>query len=344
LSPRLDAKKAFIISLACIILLAVGLGILFYASTLGVVTPRAGKNVVGVVRVEGPILSPLEAGRCINAISRAAANETVKAVVLAVDSPGGYADLIEQIYLDLLELKRRKPLVASVASALSGGYYIAVAADYIYVCPTSMVGNVGVIGVAPPSLVPSEWVLETGAYKATGFSKLLFPLNLSHALDSFVSAVAEGRGERLKLSAAQLKRGLIYLGSEAVAVGLADEVGSLQRAVRRAAQEAGLVEYEVVDLTQAGEGSAKSTGSYGRSTPEWRNLTMEALNELHPPPATYYLYLPPQSLAQRPPSAEALGAGSGCSSILWGWRAGPRPRGPLAWEQGFMVGAGRPHS
>jgi protease-4 len=309
LSPRLDAKKAFIISLACIILLAVGLGILFYASTLGVVTPRAGKNVVGVVRVEGPILSPLEAGRCINAISRAAANETVKAVVLAVDSPGGYADLIEQIYLDLLELKRRKPLVASVASALSGGYYIAVAADYIYVCPTSMVGNVGVIGVAPPSLVPSEWVLETGAYKATGFSKLLFPLNLSHALDSFVSAVAEGRGERLKLSAAQLKRGLIYLGSEAVAVGLADEVGSLQRAVRRAAQEAGLVEYEVVDLTQAGEGSAKSTGSYGRSTPEWRNLTMEALNELHPPPATYYLYLPPQSLAQRPPSAEAWAQG-----------------------------------
>jgi len=313
-----NVKRVVVASLLCAVLLAVGLGVLYYALTLGVTAPRAERNVVGVVRVEGPILSSMEAGRYVDAINRAAVDESVKAVVLVVDSPGGHAGLIERIYLDLLELKRVKPLLASVVSALSGGYYIAVAADYIYVCPTSEVGNVGVIGVAPPTLIPSEWILETGAYKATGFSKLLFPFNLSHALDSFVSAVVKGRGERLKLSATQLKRGLIYLGSEAVAVGLADEVGSLQRAVRRAAQEAGLVEYEVVDLTQAEEDSAKSTSSYSYAPPEWRDLTLEALNELHPPPAMYYLYLPPRSFAQRPPSAEAWMQGQAAAPSFGG--------------------------
>jgi len=187
-------RRTIVIVLACVILMVAGLGYSYYSWLLSVGVPKVEKGAIGIIKIEGPILSSQNASLYADAISHAMVNETLKAVVLVVDSPGGYADLIEQIYLDLLKLKERKPLVASVVSALSGGYYIAVAADYIYVCPTSMVGNIGAIGVAPPSLIPSEWTLETGAYKVTGFPKLLFPQVLRRALDNFVSAVEKGRG------------------------------------------------------------------------------------------------------------------------------------------------------
>jgi len=297
-------RRTVAIALACVLLLASGLGYLYYAGILRVEIPEVKKDVVGVIRVEGPILFSRNASQYADVINHAMINETVKAVVLVVDSPGGYADLIEQIYLDLVELKEEKPLVASVVSALSGGYYISVAADYIYVCPTSMVGNIGLIGVAPPTLIPSEWVLETGAYKVTGFSKLLYPYNLSRALDTFVSAVESGRGDRLKLSPTQLRRGMVYFGSEALEAGLADEIGSLQKAIGRVAEKAGLVEYEVVDLTQVSETASGPMSSSNHTSAGWGNLTIEALNRLHPPPAIYYLYLPPAAFTQGLSSAE----------------------------------------
>jgi hypothetical protein len=175
--------------------------------------------------------------------------------------------------------------------ALSGGYYIAVAADYIFAYPSSMIGNVGVIGTGPPTVIPSESALETGPYKITGFSNLLFPFNLSHVLDSFTSAVKSGRGSRLKLSSIELKRGMIYLGSEAVEAGLVDEVGSLQRAVTYAADEADLVDYELVDIGRPVERAIFRT--YGNKTEvAWMDITVATLNRINPPPAVYYLYLP----------------------------------------------------
>ena len=295
---RLWKRKPVIIAVVCIILLALGLGCLYYAWILRVEIPKAKRDIVGVVWMEGSILSSQITRLYTDIVNRAMLNESVKAVVLVVNSPGGYADLVEHVYLDLLELKKEKPLVASLVSALSGGYYISVAADYIYVCPTSSLGNIGVIGFAPPTLIPSEIDLETGPYKVTGFSKLLFPYNLSHALDNFVSAVENGRGDRLNLSSSELRRGMVYLGSEAVAAGLADEIGSIQKAIERAAQEAGLLEYEVVDLTLIGEIYSGFMESSNQTSVEWKNLTVEALKKLHPPPAVYYLYLPPKAFTQ----------------------------------------------
>ena len=277
------------------------------------------KNVIGIISIEGPIVYSYTAKTYTSIIHEALTNESIKAVVLEVNSPGGYADLVERIYLDLLELSEAKPLVASVTMALSGGYYIAVAADYIYAHPTSMVGNVGVIGIGPPTLIPSERVLETGPYKVTGFSKLLFPHNLSIALDNFASSVMQRREGRLKLSSAELKRGLIYLGSEAVKVGLVDEVGSLQKAIGKAAEEAGLVEYEVVYLKPK-----KPTyipwgyGWQGR----WENLTVEFLAKLYPPPSLYYIYIPPEMYMQESTkqytvsSTAAMFGGSGKGFVL----------------------------
>jgi len=291
---RLDFGKKLVVALAlaCVLLVS-GLGYMYLAGT-----GRAERNLVGVISVEGAIISSRAAGEVAAAINQAMFNASVKAVVIRIDSPGGYAHLVEQIYLDVLELKKHKPVVASVATALSGGYYIAVAADRIYAHPTSMVGNVGVIGTGPPTLIPSERVLETGPYKATGFSRLLFPFNLSHALDSFASAVENGRGSRLRLSSTELKRGMIYMGSEAVAAGLADELGSLQTAAARAAEEAGLVDYRVVDISPAGGARGLSTAASNETEVAWREITVETLNRLNPPPAVYYLYLPSAAYVQ----------------------------------------------
>jgi len=294
---RTFGKRDIVVTVLICVLAASWLGYTYYTYYTSIPTFR--RSIIGLIKVEGPILTSWNASRYVDIINQAMLSESVKAVVLVVDSPGGYADYVEQIYLDLLELKERKPLIASVVLALSGGYYIAVAADYIYVHNTSFVGNIGVIGVGPPTLIPSEQVIETGAYKVTGFSTLLFPYNLSHVLDSFVSAVEKGRGSRLKLIPTHLKRGLIYLGSEAVKIGLADEIGSLQRAVKKAAREARLVEYEVVELKPKEEGIRASwLGSANYTSVDWRNLTVKTLSQLYPPPAIYYLYLPPGTLTQ----------------------------------------------
>jgi len=304
---RFAFGKKLVVTLALVsILLVSGLGYLYYSGT-----KKAERNLVGVISVEGPIISSQTAVRVTEAINQAIFNTSVKAVVLRIDSPGGYAHLIEQIYLDALELKGEKPVVSSVASALSGGYYIAVAADFIFAHPTSMVGNVGVIGTGPATLIPSEMIMETGPYKATGFSKLLFPFNLSHALDSFVSAVEGGRENRLSLSSKELRRGMIYLGTEAMTAGLVDEVGSLQKAAEHAAEEAGLTEYEVVEIRPAAFVKGLSTYRSNETEVEWRDITAEILNTLNPPPAVYYLYLPStaymQSLATLDQTTEDLG-------------------------------------
>lgn len=286
--------RALAVVAALVVAASIFTAVYLYYGWIGV----AWKPLVAVLRLKGPLIYPEDADFYLGLLEEAVENKSVKALVLLVDSPGGYADLVESLYLELLTFKKDKPLVAVAQLALSGGYYISVASDYIYVYPTGFVGNVGVIGVGPPTLVPSEQILETGPYKATGFSKLLFPYNLTHALDNFVSAVEEGRRGRLRLSRAQVARGLIYMGSEAVQVGLADGVGSLRDGIKLAAEKAGLIEYEVVDLNtgrrivEALNYTASSSGWIDAR--RWGNLTLEELNEAHPPPALYYLYLPPE--------------------------------------------------
>ncbi|MEM3647992.1 MAG: S49 family peptidase, partial [Thermoproteota archaeon] len=241
-------------------------------------------------------------------------NESIRGVVLKVDSPGGYADLVEQVYLDLLELKTRKPLVASITMALSGGYYISVASDYIYAHPSAMVGNIGVIGVGPPILVPSETVLESGVHKATGYSRLLFSFNMSRVLENFVKAVELARGNRLKLPPNVLRRGSIYMGSEALEAGLVDELGSVESALKRAAQAAGVVKYSVVDLVESVKTSFKVDANVEEQA-SWVNLTVDTLNQFHPPPSIYFLYLPTNnSLYSQPTAAQGFGEWTGGES------------------------------
>ncbi len=300
------------LGLSLIILLLFSIAICFIASFV------KKPSVIGILEVEGALLTGDQAALYSQAIMEAMLNDSIRGVVLKVDSPGGYADLVEQVYLDLLELKTRKPLVASVTMALSGGYYISVASDYIYAHPSAMVGNIGVIGVGPPILVPSETVLESGVHKATGYSRLLFSFNMSRVLENFVKAVELGRGSRLRLPSNVLRRGSIYVGSEAVETGLVDELGSVESALNRVAQAAGVAKYSVVDLVESAKSRFKA--GTGLEQAPWVSLTVDKLKELHPPPSIYYLYLPTNiSLYSSPANAQNLSewaGGEGKSLVL----------------------------
>jgi len=303
----LEKRLLLVLAFASIVIIA-GFAYLFFENAQNQVVPPA-PGLIGVINVDGPIISVEGTEAVVDAIDEAISNSSIAGVIIKIDSPGGYAHLIEQIYLDVVALNEEKPVVASVVTALSGGYYIAVGADYIYTNPSSMVGNVGVIGVAPEGHTPSERSVESGPYKVTGFSRLLFPFNISEVLESFAGAVEEGRGDRLKVPGSTLRRGTIYMGTEAVDAGLADEVGALQAAAVHVAEEAGIEAFTLVDLIPPEDTGDGLTTLPAEAKISWRDLTIPMLNELNPPPAIYYLYLPEQAYRLQDDSEVATSTG-----------------------------------
>ncbi len=237
--------------------------------------PSSKKGTIGVIEVYGVLDDTYYAYLLSQAIQEAITDDDVKAVVLEIDSPGGSAYLIEQVYLDILELKSEKPVIAFTSMALSGGYYIAVAADHIFALPSSMVGNVGVIGTGPGWIVPSEATLETGPHKITGFSPELFPFNLTNVLANFAGAVEDGRSGKLSIPMDEVVKGSIWMGTEAINNGIVDEIGSIQTTINYAASLAGLDEWDVDSLLFRVANETIST--------ELRYPTIEELNERNPP-------------------------------------------------------------
>lgn len=241
-------------------------------------------GIIGIIEVQGVLEDSSYANILSAAIDEAINDDDIKAVVLEIDSPGGVAYLVEQVYLDVLELKKTKPVVASTSMALSGGYYIAVAADQIFTLPSAMMGNVGVIGVGPGIIIPSEDTFESGPQKITGFSPALFPFNITKAVDSFAQAVEDGRDTRLNIPMKELRKGSVFLGTEAVNRGLADEIGSKQSALEYAASLAELDSYTSESLV------ARVSDDFVEL--EVKFPTVAELNQQNPPPALYYLYMP----------------------------------------------------
>jgi ClpP class serine protease len=281
---RIKRSKATVALVIFSLLMIIGMIGIYYwePGETSVVAPKRG--TIGIIDVQGAIEDPEYTEVLLKSIKEAVEDSKIKAVVLQIDSPGGTVDHIEQIYYDLLVLKEEKPIVASTTMALSGGYYLAASADYIFTLPSSFVGNIGVMGVGPSFLLPSQFTFETGPHKITGFSPLLFPYNVTKALDSFLEAVRDGRGTRLKIDEIDLRSGSIWLGKEALGKGLVDEIGSQQNAVSYAADLAGLETYTSENLldriVQESEGISSMYP------------TINEIREIHPPPSLHYLYMP----------------------------------------------------
>lgn len=187
-----------------------------------------------------------------------AKDKDVKAVVLRVNSPGGSAYASEQIWHQVMELKKVKPVVVSMGSyAASGGYYISCPANWIVAEPNTLTGSIGVFGMFPDvsGLLREKLGLKfdevkTNKYALFGTRSRPFTADeLSH-LESYIDRgyklfrqrVADGR--RLKVDQVeQVAQGHVWLGQDALRVGLVDQLGGVEVALRKAAQLAKLTQW-----------------------------------------------------------------------------------------------------
>lgn len=255
--------------------------------------PRlAPKPKVGVIRLYYEIFD-VTAQEFKMQLAHARNDPSIKAVVIVINSPGGTANDSEEIYLDVLKTRQQMPIVASVDFlAASGAYYLAAAADEIYAKPGSAIGSIGVIAFLPDIVFIEEDWLTTGPYKAFGGTRDGFARRAETLKEVFINAVAAGRGDRLQAGFDLLARAEIYDGVRAQELGLIDGMISTQEAIARAAELAGLRDYEVVELyplTFADE-TAQAGVSYQPPPLDLERLWAMPVNL---PPGIYYRYLEP---------------------------------------------------
>ena len=214
-----------------------------------------------------------------NALSVAARLEdaredpSVDAVVLHVNSPGGSAPASETLYLAVKRTADRMPVVTSVdAMAASGAYYAAAPSDEIFVKPASLVGSVGVILQTPQGLAPLDELITTGPNKLAGADQREWYYKTEAIRRAFVGAVVESRGRDLALSPEELSYAKLYTGAEAVDNGLADRIGDLEAAVRRAAALAGLSRWTVLQSGYADTVTFVTRTNFVAATAEQKEL------------------------------------------------------------------------
>ncbi|NMB60808.1 MAG: S49 family peptidase [Chloroflexi bacterium] len=209
------------------------------------------KPVIGIISIRDEIDTKMSL-RVIKEIDYARTHPEIKAVVLILDSPGGTINDTESIYLELMKLRETKPVVTMVEGlSASGSFYLSMGSDYIVSNPSARVGNVGVIGTLPSLPLVLEETISSGPYKLFGNPREEYTRFIELIKENFYQVVALGRGERLKLSEAQVLRGELYPASEAVKHGLIDEVAARSHAIEKAAQLAHIAHYELVDITDA---------------------------------------------------------------------------------------------
>ncbi len=211
--------------------------------------PVIPKPEIATITISGVILEQAHANDIVKMLRYAASEDSIKAVVLQINSPGGAAFVFEQIYLDVLRLRQQMPVVASIgAVGASGGYYIAVASNFIYAEPSSIVGSVGAGVLLPTSEELDEDIIRTGPFKATGGSRRKAIGSLETLKQEFVTAVTTQRGDRLNISEEELSRADVYSGSQCLRYGLIDDIGTRTAAIEKAAKLAGIRNYDVVEL------------------------------------------------------------------------------------------------
>ena len=211
--------------------------------------PLISKPNIAIITVSGETLEQTYTNEILDRLKEARDDSSIKGVVLQIDSPGGLVVAIEQIYLDVLRLRQQKPVVASIgARGVSGGYYIAVAANFIYAEPTSQLGSIGAWSSLPRPEELDENILTTGPFKATGGSRRKVTDVLEMVRQEFVSAVVTQRGDRLKMSDEEVSRAEIYVGAESIRYGLIDGIGTRTTAIEKAASLAHIRNYAVKEL------------------------------------------------------------------------------------------------
>lgn len=227
-----------------------------------------GKDKVAVIYANGEINggegsdNQIGSERISRAIRKARLDDDIKAVVLRVNSPGGSALASDVIWREIVLTKKEKPVIASFGDvAASGGYYIGCAADSIFVQPNTITGSIGVFGIIPnfQNLMTNKLGItfdgvKTGKYAdimatnrpMTEGERFIIQNELNRIYSGFVSRVADGR-KKSKAYIDSIGGGHVWIGTDAVQIGLADRIGSFNDAIKAAAKKAKLKKYKVVE-------------------------------------------------------------------------------------------------
>lgn len=223
-------------------------------------------DVVGVIGGPAdPFSLSLSQDQLLSQIKQAAADPLINAVVLRVDSPGGGVVASSELHSELLALAEAKPLVVSMGStAASGGYYIATAGERIYANPDTLTGSLGVIlsltnyAEAFENLGLRSYVYKSGELKDIGSptrepsaeEAAVLQSVVDEAYQGFVDVIVAGRGlDRERVL--EIADGRIYTGSQALELGLVDELGNLDEAISGALELADLEEALIVRYTES---------------------------------------------------------------------------------------------
>ena len=187
-------------------------------------------------------------------------DDDVKAVVFRVNSGGGSATASEYIRHAVKYLKAKKPVVVSMGgAAASGGYWISSPANYIFAEPTTITGSIGIFGLIPnfSGLVQDKLGMTYDGYQTNKFTDydddLIFGKNneeimkqlqtsINRGYNNFLNIVSEGRGMK-PAEVDSIAQGRVWLASDAVKIKLVDKLGSLDDAVKKAAELAKVKDY-----------------------------------------------------------------------------------------------------
>ena len=228
-------------------------------------TVSKARRKIAIIYAEGEIIDGYDkqevAGdRFAGIISSVRADSTVKAVVLRVASPGGSVAASEKIRTEIDLLRKVKPVIASYGNyAASGGYWISNSCDKIFSDKSTLTGSIGVFSMIPDLSGTAEKVFHVGVTNV-GSSRHSDMYSLTRPLDAeetaymqrsvddiyeaFLENVSAGRGMD-KAEIDEIAQGRVWTGSDALKIGLVDEIGTLADAVRYAAIAAGDTEADL---------------------------------------------------------------------------------------------------
>lgn len=199
----------------------------------------------------------IQSEKYVKYIKKLQEDDKVKAVVFRINSPGGSANASDEILFELQKLKKKKPVVVSFGDyAASGGYYIAMAADKIYSEPNTLTGSIGVFGVLPyykdiankngiradVVATNANSMYYSGLNGVTPYGVNMMTRSVEGTYKRFVHFVTQNRKQTFE-QIDSVGGGRVWSGVRAKQIGLVDELGTLNDAVKFAAQKAGLKSY-----------------------------------------------------------------------------------------------------
>lgn len=240
---------SLVILMLLFLALIVGIGIGFMVS--GDADFGGGGERVAVLRIEGIII---DSQTYLESLSRIKKDDSVKALVVRVNSPGGAVAPAQEIYASIKELREKIPVVASIETVgASGGYYIACAAQKIFANPGSITGSIGVIMHFVNYKELLSWAkVDVETVKSGKFKDIGSPVReldeterkymqelIDNVHSQFKLVVSKGRGMALE-KVNLIADGRVFTGEQAKELELVDELGTLGDAIRLAGELGGI--------------------------------------------------------------------------------------------------------